>query len=128
MSPPFCPNPIVLQQLYTGPLGAHIDPFAQQLLTQGYASWTAKYTMRLLADLSCWLQRQTLAVTDLNEQRLDDFLHDRYRCYRVHHDDHPTLHRWLAHLRDQGVIPVRVVQPHTEPHRAVAKSFLQRNS
>jgi hypothetical protein len=52
MSPPFCPNPIVLQQLYTGPLGAYIDPFAQQLLTQGYASWTAKYTMRLLADLS----------------------------------------------------------------------------
>jgi len=35
MSHPFCPNPIVLQQLYTGPLGAHIDTFAQQLLAQG---------------------------------------------------------------------------------------------
>jgi len=123
MSPPFCPNPLVLQQLYTGPLGAYIDPFAQQLWTQGYASWTAKYTMRLLADLSRWLQRQTLAVTDLNEQRLDDFLHDRYRCYRVHRDDHPTLHRWLAHLRDQGVIPVRVVQPHTEPHDRIVCDF-----
>ena len=42
MRHPFCPNPIVLQQLYTGPLGAHIDTFAQQLLAQGYASWTAK--------------------------------------------------------------------------------------
>ena len=25
MSHPFCPNSIVLQRLYTGPLGAHID-------------------------------------------------------------------------------------------------------
>ena len=29
-----CPNPVVLQQLYTGPLGAHIDAFAQQLLVR----------------------------------------------------------------------------------------------
>ena len=77
MRHPFCPHPIVLQQLYTGPLGAHIDTFAQQLLAQGYASWTAKYTMRLLADLSCWLQRQPLAITDLDEQRVDDFLQGR---------------------------------------------------
>jgi site-specific recombinase XerD len=123
MSHPFCPNPIVLQRLYTGPLGAHIDTFAQQLLTQGYARWTAKYTMRLLADLSRWLQRQTLAVTDLNEQGVDDFLHDRYQCYRVHRDDRPILHRWLDHLQDQGAIPVRVVEPRTEPYDRIACDF-----
>src|SRR5229473_383360 len=123
MSHPFCPNPIVLQQLYTGPLGAHIDTFAQQLLAQGYASWTAKYTMRLLADLSRWLQRHTLTATDLNEQRVDDFLHDRYRCYRVHRDDRPTLRQWLEHLRDQGLIPVRVVETNTSPHDHIACDF-----
>jgi hypothetical protein len=37
-----CPNPELLQQLYTGPLGAHVDTFAQQMLGQGYASSTAK--------------------------------------------------------------------------------------
>ena len=123
MSHPFCPNPIVLQRLYSGPLGAHIDTFEQQLLTQGYASWTAKYTMRLLADLSGWLQQQPLAVTDLNEQRVDEFLQDRYQCYRVHRDDRPTLNHWLDHLRDQGLIPVRVVETHTEPYERIACDF-----
>lgn len=42
MSHPCCPNPVVWQRLYAGPLGAHIDTFAHQLLDQGYASWTAK--------------------------------------------------------------------------------------
>jgi len=123
MSHPFCPNPIVLQRLYTGPLGAHLDTFAQQLVAQGYASWTAKYTMRLLADLSHWLQRHTLTATDLNEQRVDEFLQDRYRCYRVHRDDRPTLRQWLEHLRDQGLIPVRVVETHTSPHDRIACDF-----
>jgi len=42
MSHPWCPNPVVWQQLSAGPLGAHIDTCAHQLLDQGYASWTAK--------------------------------------------------------------------------------------
>lgn len=123
MSHPFCPNPMMSQQLYTGPLGAHIDPFAQQLVAQGYASWTAKYMMRLMADLSGWLQRQTLTAMDLNEQRVDEFLQDRYRCYRVHREDHSTLSRLLGHLRDQGLIPARVARPHTEPYDRIACDF-----
>jgi len=47
-----CPNPELLQQLYTVPLGAHVDTFAQQMLDQGYASATAKYAMRVLAAFS----------------------------------------------------------------------------
>jgi hypothetical protein len=34
VSHPCCPNPGVWQQLSTGPLGAHIDTFARQLLDQ----------------------------------------------------------------------------------------------
>jgi site-specific recombinase XerD len=117
------PNPIVLRQLYTGPVGAPIDPFAQQLVAQGYARWTATYTVRLLADLSRWLQRQTFTATDLNEQRVDEFLHDRYRCSRVHRDDRPILRQWLEHLRDQALIPGRVVEPPTSPHDPLACDF-----
>ena len=57
-----CPNPDVWQQLSAGPLGARIDTFARQLLDQGYASWRAKSMARLLAYLSCWLQRHALTV------------------------------------------------------------------
>ena len=79
MSHPCCPNPGVWQQLSSGPLGAHIDTFARPLLDQGYASWPAKSMVRLLANLSRWLQRHALTATDLNEQRVDAFLQDRYQ-------------------------------------------------
>jgi site-specific recombinase XerD len=123
MSHLFCPNPVMLQQLYTGPLGAQIDTFAQQLVAQGYASWTAKYTMRLLADLSCWLQRHTLAAMELNEQHVDELLQDRYQCYRVHREDRSILSRWLDHLRDQGLIPARVAKTRVEPHDRIVYDF-----
>lgn len=42
MIQPFCPNPVLLHQLYAGPLGTSIDAFAHQLLHQGSASWTTK--------------------------------------------------------------------------------------
>lgn len=125
MSHPFCPNPAVSQRLYTGPLAAHIDTFTQQLVAQGYASWSAKYTMRLLDDLSCWLQRHTLAATALSEQRVDDFLQDRYRRYRVHREDRSILSRLLEHLRDQGLIPAREVDPHSDQHDRMAYDFQQ---
>lgn len=121
--PPFCPNPVVLQRLYAGPLGAHIDTVAQQLLAQGYASWTAKYTMRLLADLSRWLQRHALTATELNEQRGCDFLQDRYRRCRPHRDDRPVLRRLLELLRDHGVIPVPVAETHTGAADRIACDF-----
>jgi integrase/recombinase XerD len=110
MSHPFCPNPVVWQQLYTGPLGPHIDTFAQQLLTQGYASWTAKSTMRLLADLSRWLQRQAFMATDLNEPCVDHFLQDRYQHCRPHREDHPIWRRLLEQWRDHGVIAIAGVE------------------
>jgi hypothetical protein len=104
MRHPCCPNPGVWQQLSAGPLGAHIDTFAHQLLDQGYASWTAKYMVRLLADLSRWLQRHALTATDLNEQRVDAFLQDRYRRYHTHRNDRSVMRRLLGQLREQGVI------------------------
>ena len=79
MIDPSCPNPALVQQLYAGPLGAHIDTFSERLLAQGYASSTPKYAMRLLADLSAWLQQQSLAVDDVDEPRVEDFLQARYQ-------------------------------------------------
>lgn len=108
-----CPNPELLQQLYTGPLGAHVDTFAQQMLGQGYASSTAKYAMRVLAAFSTWLQRQDLTATDLNEQQVEDFLHDHPWRSRSRRSDRSVLGQLIAQLRDHGVIPLPVVEaPH----------------
>ncbi len=107
-----CPNPELLQQLYTGPLGAHVDTFAQQMLDQGYASATAKYAMRVLAAFSTWLQRQDLTATDLNEQQVEDFLHDHPWRSRPRRSDRAVLGQLIAQLRDHGVIPLPVVEAH----------------
>ena len=54
----YFPNPIILQRLQEGPLGGHIDGFVKHLSYEGYAVWTIKYSMRLLADLTTWMHQQ----------------------------------------------------------------------
>ncbi|WP_089936662.1 site-specific integrase [Candidatus Entotheonella palauensis] len=110
MIDPFGPNPIVLPCLSTEPLGSHIDAVGQRLSQQGYTSSTVQYTMRILADLSNWLQQHTLTAADFNEQLAGDFLQDRYRRCRPHRSDRAALKQLLDHLRDQGVLPIQVVE------------------
>ena len=110
----FCPNPVVLQRLFTGPLRTHLDAVGQQWSRQGDTRSTAKYTMRLLADLRSWLQPHALTAVDCNAQRASDFLQERDRRCRPHRKDRAALRRWLEHLRDHGVIPLPVVD--TDPH------------
>ena len=107
----FYPNPIVVQRLQAGPLSAHIDTFAQQLFDGGYALWTVKYSVRLLADLTTWMQQQGLAITDLAELPVNTFFQHRYQLRRPHRDDRAILKKLLAYLRTLGVIaaPVKAI-------------------
>jgi len=82
------------------------------MLDQGYASATAKYAMRVLAAFSTWLQRQDLTATDLNEQQVEDFLHDHPWRSRPRRSDRAVLGQLIAQLRDHGVIPLPVVEAH----------------
>lgn len=67
----FYPNPIVVQRLQAGPLSAHTDVFVQKLFDEGYALWTAKYAVRLLADLATWMQqRKRVAVPSVKTASL----------------------------------------------------------
>jgi site-specific recombinase XerD len=100
----FFPNPLVFERLHAGPLGAHIEAFAQEWSDRGYALWTAKYAMRLLAALSTWLEEAGLTVTDLDEKATAAFLQHRYRRRHQHRDDRAVLAVLLAYLREKGVI------------------------
>jgi hypothetical protein len=98
------PNPVVFERLHAGPLGAHIDAFAQELSDRGYAVWTARYAMRLLAALGTWLEEEGPTVADLDEQATAAFLQHRYRKRHQHRDDRAVLAFLLAYLREKGVI------------------------
>lgn len=107
----FYPNPIVVQRLQAGPLSAHIDTFAQQLIDEGYAPWTVRYAIRLLADLTTWMQQQGLTITDLAEHSVSAYFQNRYQTRRPHRDDDAILKKLLEHLRTARIIasPVKSV-------------------
>jgi site-specific recombinase XerD len=101
----FFSNPEVLNRLHFGPLGAHIDSFAQILEVQGYKRSTAKYKITIVADFSRWLDQQGFSVTDLDEITLNKFLLYRGRRGSIFKIEPPTLQKFLKSLRETGVVP-----------------------
>jgi len=101
----FFSNPEVLKRLHFGPLGAHIDSFAQILEVQGYKRSTAKYKITIVADFSRWLDQQGFSVTDLDEITLNKFLLYRGRRGSIFKIEPPTLQKFLKSLRETGVVP-----------------------
>lgn len=72
-------DPQTLRQKRQWPLGPHIDHFAQQLSEQGYSQQCARRQLRLVAELSHWLCRRHLMVSDLTIAKMERFLRDRAR-------------------------------------------------
>ena len=70
----FFPDPTIQQRLRVGPLASDIDGFAAQLTAEGYAEATARDKLRLVRDLSRWLENEGLGVEVLDEQRVEAFL------------------------------------------------------
>jgi site-specific recombinase XerD len=101
----FFPDPTIRQRLYSGPLAAHIDVFAQRLTTGGYAASTAREKIRLIANLSCWLDHHKLTADSLNEPCICQFLDDRSRRGYTARDNAAFCRIFLAYLREIGCIP-----------------------
>ena len=101
----FFSDPPSVKRLHLGPLGSHIDAFAQHLSERGYAAWTAQEKIRMVAGLSRWLQRRKLGVEDLDEHVVSQFLRYGRRKGLSQHGASPALRDLLGHLRDGGIIP-----------------------
>ena len=101
----FFSQPKVLKRLRFGPLGSHIDSFAQILEVQGYKKSTAKYKITIVADFSRWLDQQGFNITELDEITLSEFLLFRGRRGSIFKIEPPTLRDLLKHLRKSGVVP-----------------------
>ena len=98
----FSQSPEVLERWYAGPLGDHIDGFAKLLFDQGYATNTAQTKIRLVADLSRWLERKQLTVRDLDENRINEYLRFRANHLTPSRNDQPTFRALLKQLRNDG--------------------------
>ena len=60
-----------------GPLAPWAAVFERWLAARGYARWTVRKRVCQLARLSCWLEREGLAVWELNEQSAELFVASR---------------------------------------------------
>ncbi len=104
MTDQFFSNPAALARLQAGPLGPHMDRFANLLSKRGYAKTTICRHLGVVADLSHWLEEQAFGVGDLDEERISRFQEQapsRRAYIRMARAALPIL---LEHLREIGVV------------------------
>ena len=102
----FFDNPVVVERLRSDPLSPHLDSFAASLVALGYARFTGRSQLDVLARMGRWLAGNELTVADLEERIVSRFL-DEQCCQRhQRRGDRATVRRFLEHLRRGGIIPV----------------------
>lgn len=101
----FVPNPTIIRTLRSGPLATHLDGFAELLAQQGYSSQIGWKKIRLVADLSQWLERQRQKIDALDEHRTAEFFEARRKRERGKSGDRATFTLLLRYLRRLKIIP-----------------------
>ena len=89
--------------------------FERWLAARGYARWSVRKRVCQLATLSSWLDREGLAVGELNEQRAEVFLGSRREAGYVTWVTSRCMELPLAYLREVGAVPPAAVVVSDEP-------------
>ena len=108
MSKRFRPDLKNLQPLQSGPLGAYLESFAALLVQQGYCSESGWDKIRLIAELSRWMDKRKLRIEQLDEQRTIVFLAWHGKHGTRQGGDRCTLALLLRELRRENLIPAPV--------------------
>jgi len=96
-------RPSIIRRLHDGPLGPYIDEYAARLVEQGLARGTGRHILRLIADLSRWLQRKGLDVDRLDEAALKQYRQFRARTWPLVFGDPIALRRFLGAMREMDI-------------------------
>ena len=100
-------HPETLQRLHEGPLGVHVDLYAERLLKEGYSRQRVWRDLRLFYDFSQWLAAKQLGLHDLDERIIDRYMRFRGRYRRPFPSGSPVLLRLLGVLRDINAVAPR---------------------
>ncbi len=87
----FDPKAEELHRLQIGPLGPHVESFAALLTRQGYCRDNGWQKIRLVADLSRWLQQKGIGLRQLDERQVSAFFHARCKRVSHHSGDQATM-------------------------------------
>src|SRR5258706_4070340 len=91
----------------TGPLKSHFSGFAAELRAQGYTDVSAANQLRLMADLSRWLESQRIAPRELVPRMVERFIAKRRRTHSSLVSSR-ALAPLLAYLRSVKVAPASI--------------------
>jgi len=97
------PKSRVANVVVPGPLGPYAPGFRQWLLAQGYAPLTTVTQLQLMAHVSRWLEKEGLAASGLDGQRVGRFLAERHAAGR-RRPRTPAGLRLLGYLGELGVL------------------------
>ena len=97
------------------PLSPWAAGYERWLAARGYARWSVRKRVCQLATLSSWLDREGLAVGELNEQRAEVFLGSRREAGYVTWVTSRCMELPLAYLREVGAVPSAAVVVSDEP-------------
>lgn len=89
-----------------GPLAPYMDGFRGELEARGYAPASTAVQMQLVAQLSRWLERHRLGVSEMTPARVDEFFQLRRTTVRFMQVSPRSLRVLLEHLASVGVLPV----------------------
>ena len=126
MTTRFFKHPRAIERFRCGPLAGHIDQFAELLFELGYSRVYARNKLWLLRDLDRWLDRHGLRASQLDETRLAEFARNRARQRRrLKPGSGPMLEKFLAYLRNSGVVAARASILSRDAKSRLERSFAE---
>ncbi len=99
-------GPALAQELRSCLVGPYLDEFGSSLSGLGYQAQTIRNKLRVIIDLAGWMTKRPLAVGDLDESRVDEFLDERRRSGNACGGVRPTALLLLEQLRSAGAVSV----------------------
>jgi len=111
-----------LHRYLVGSLAPYVGCFAAWLSEQQYRWKTARHKIRVVADLSLWLERRRLGAVGLDEQVIRRFVHRRRRYDPARAGDVSAAAVMLELLRERGVAPPRPATK-TNPRHVIEEAF-----
>ena len=104
-----------------GPLVPYFDGFRAELAAYGYTDLSAANQLRLMADLSRWLDKTGLVVEQVDRKVVGRFLSKRRRTHTQFNTDR-AIKPLLRYLEGIGVIVLESV-PDRRPKREVLRAY-----
>ena len=96
--------------LRAGPLADDLEPFADLLAALGYPRQSIVGKLRLIRNLSHWMEQEGIGLEALDEQQAKRFLSSRPPVSKLQ-GEAATLRLLLGHLRDGSRIPLPPAEP-----------------